>query len=132
MYCTSTQKRYWTFANEETLKEIRQETNKRFVQRFGEGMNVSMVDENVNYCWSNHLHNDTEFVLLQQDQKKREYFLTPDEERIILSYFEGTLKDFCYKFQPPMPKNVVGTAFHYFKRFYLYRSVMDYHPKEIL
>lgn len=31
-----------------------------------------------------------------------------------------------------MPKCVTGTAFHYFKRFYLYNSPMDYHPKEIL
>lgn len=31
-----------------------------------------------------------------------------------------------------MPKCVVGTAFTYFKRFYLHRSTMDYHPKEIL
>lgn len=31
-----------------------------------------------------------------------------------------------------MPRPVVGAAFHYFKRFYLHNSVMDYHPKEML
>ena len=31
-----------------------------------------------------------------------------------------------------MPHNVKGTALHYFRRFYLNNSVMDYHPKEIL
>ena len=31
-----------------------------------------------------------------------------------------------------MPPYVLGTAFHYFKRFYLYNSTMNYHPKEIL
>ncbi|CAG7816308.1 unnamed protein product [Allacma fusca] len=66
------------------------------------------------------------------ESAKRAYFLTTDEEKIMLNYFEGHLKDFCSKFSPPMPKNVVGTACAYFKRFYLYNSVMDYHPKEIL
>jgi len=31
-----------------------------------------------------------------------------------------------------MPRATVATALHYFKRFYLRNSVMDYHPKEIL
>ena len=34
-------------------------------------------------------------------------------------------------FQPPMPKAVKGTSLQYFKRFYLYNSIMDYHPKVI-
>lgn len=31
-----------------------------------------------------------------------------------------------------MPKCVFGTAFHYFKRFYLNNTPMNYHPKEIM
>lgn len=31
-----------------------------------------------------------------------------------------------------MPRATIATALHYFKRFYLRNSVMDYHPKEIL
>ncbi|CAG2116227.1 unnamed protein product, partial [Medioppia subpectinata] len=42
------------------------------------------------------------------------------------------LRDFCRKFSPPMPKSVIGTAFQYFKRFYLNNSVMDFHPKHII
>lgn len=42
------------------------------------------------------------------------------------------MRDFCRRFEPVMPKCVIGTAFHYFKRFYLNNSAMDYHPKEIL
>ena len=59
-------------------------------------------------------------------------FLTFEESEIILRFFERKLADFCNKFRPPMPRNVFGTALQYFKRFYLYNSVMDYHPKEIL
>ena len=59
-------------------------------------------------------------------------FLTFEESEIILRFFERKLADFCNKFRPPMPRNVFGTALQYFKRFYLFNSVMDYHPKEIL
>ncbi|XP_022258609.1 cyclin-H-like [Limulus polyphemus] len=59
-------------------------------------------------------------------------FLTPAEERMLCKQFEWMLRDFCKKFQPPMPRSVVGTSFNYFKRFYLHNSVMDYHPKHIM
>lgn len=51
---------------------------------------------------------------------------------MILKNYELHLIEFCKRFEPTMPKVVVGTAFQYFKRFYLHRSSMDYHPKEIL
>lgn len=50
----------------------------------------------------------------------------------MLRRYELHLRDFCKRFQPPMPRAVVGTAFHYFKRFYINNSVMNYHPKEIM
>lgn len=46
--------------------------------------------------------------------------------------YEVHLKDFGKKFLPAMPWTTIATALHYFKRFYLRKSVMDYHPKEIL
>ena len=42
------------------------------------------------------------------------------------------MEKLCDSFKPPMPNYVKGTAFHYFRRFYLNNSVMDFHPKEIL
>lgn len=48
------------------------------------------------------------------------------------------LREFCFQFRDPrdnrikMPLSVTCTATHYFCRFYLYNSVMDYHPKEIM
>lgn len=71
-------------------------------------------------------------MLIQQDAQKLSFFLTPEEERLLLRNYELHMKEFCRRFEPPMPKCIVGTAFHYFKRFYLYNSPMDYHPKEIL
>ena len=65
-------------------------------------------------------------------QNQSTTFLTFDESELIQKFFERKLFDFCVKFRPHMPKNVIGTALQYFKRFYLTNSVMDYHPKEIL
>ena len=59
-------------------------------------------------------------------------FLSHSDSELLLDFFERKLLDFCLKFKPPMPRSVIGTTFHYFKRFYLNNSVMDYHPKEIL
>lgn len=51
---------------------------------------------------------------------------------MLLKKYEIHLREFCKRFQPPMPRYAMGTAFHYFKRFYLNNSVMNYHPKEIM
>jgi len=106
MFPTSSQKKNWTFADEDTLAKFRRRTNQEFIQRY------APPDMN--------------------EQQLRDYFLTPEEERSLCRSYEVYLRDFCTKFQPPMPNYVAGTAFHYFKRFYLFNSVMDYHPREIL
>lgn len=103
MYPVSSQKKFWTFKSEQELRELRAKHNNAFVAQHGDEI-----------------------------EQPEEYFLTKDEERMILRQYELQLKEFCKRFEPPMPKCVVGTAFHYFKRFYVYNSPMDYHPKEIL
>ncbi|CAG0900055.1 unnamed protein product [Cyprideis torosa] len=72
---------------------------------------------------------NAEYIKEHQDGTAK---LTANEEALLLRNWEINLRDFCRRFQPPMPRYVMGTAFHYFKRFYLHCSVMDYHPKEIL
>ena len=61
-----------------------------------------------------------------------DFFLTPENETEIESFFSIKMAGLCETFKPPMPHYVKGTAFHYFRRFYLNNSVMDFHPKEIL
>jgi len=105
MYPVSSQKRSWTFANEGQLMDFRVEQNNKYIENHEEEA---------------------------QGRDLEEHFLTPTEERLLLKQYEIYLFDFCRRFDPPMPKCVVGTAFHYFKRFYLNNTPMDYHPKEIL
>lgn len=104
MFPTSTQKKNWTFADESELQKLREEANKKYVEAYGKEL----------------------------EESKRADLLTASEERIVLHKYELQLREFCRKFVPPMPRAVTGTAFHYFKRFYLNNSVMNYHPKEIL
>ncbi|KAJ0172045.1 hypothetical protein K1T71_012018 [Dendrolimus kikuchii] len=105
MFSTSTQRKFWTFSDENEVARLREKHNLGFISKHG-----AHIDEYQRY----------------------NYFLSPEEERLLLKQYELHLKEFCRRFSPPMPKGVVGTAFHYFKRFYLYNSTMDYHPKEIL
>lgn len=80
---------------------------------------------------SNTWYNYKCFITTQLEEKE-EHFLSHAEERTLLRFYELQLRDFCRRFNPPMPRATVATALHYFKRFYLRNSVMDYHPKEIL
>ncbi|KAL0273216.1 UNVERIFIED_CONTAM: hypothetical protein PYX00_005945 [Menopon gallinae] len=105
MYPVSSQKKNWTFSSEEEIESLRRAANKRFLDRFGGD---------------------------KTEEEKKLFFLTAEEEFIILKGSELILREFCRKFSPPMPKSVIGTSYHYFKRFYINNSVMDYHPKEIL
>jgi len=102
MFPESTQALYWMFENQTVVEEIRAKTNRKYIE--------------------NH----------RGDLEDVSKFLTQEEEWDVVFYFLVNLGDFCRKFVPPMPRYVVGTSFHYFKRFYLNNSVMDHHPREIL
>ncbi|XP_046678790.1 cyclin-H [Homalodisca vitripennis] len=102
MFSNSTQRKYWTFSDENELQRLRDEANQKYTKAH------------------------------KMKEGEEWLFLSSAEERVLLLHYQLQLRDFCRKFQPAMPRAVAGTAFHYFKRFYLNNSVMDYHPKEIL
>ncbi|KAK8725572.1 hypothetical protein OTU49_010624 [Cherax quadricarinatus] len=111
MYGSSTQYQNWTFKDEHELVKLRIQANSDFIEKFG--INMTSVE-------------------------RAKHFLTIEEEHLMVRSYEHSLRDFCKKFRDPrdarirMLPSVTTTAQHYFKRFYLYNSVMDYHPKEIL
>lgn len=74
MYHQSSQKKFWTFANEQDIQEIRVNQNQNFIdQNNGAGL---------------------------QKQQIQSYFLTSEEEYMMFRYYEVKLRDFCMKFQP--------------------------------
>lgn len=105
MFANSTQLKYWTFCGTTELSRLREEANKKYISKHAADF---------------------------EESHQAGFFLTAQEERLIVRHYEYVLKDFCENFQPFMPKFLMATAMMYFKRFYLHNSVMDYHPKYIV
>ncbi|KAL8562031.1 hypothetical protein ACOMHN_031802 [Nucella lapillus] len=105
MFATSSQLKYWTFSGETELTQLRQESNQDYIQTHGTKLT---------------------------EQERVKHFLSPNEERQLLRQFEYVLKEFYYKFNPPLPKCILGTSLAFFKRFWINNSAMDYHPKDIM
>eukprot|EP01137_Pigoraptor_chileana_P017881 Opistho-2@76553 len=105
----STQKTHWTFASETELDSIR-----------------ALANQNAK---------DAIFVVFYERRDLKsptlEEYLTPQEERLLCSFYEHKLQDVCSVLQRP-PPTVMSTAMTYFRRFYLRNSVMNYHPKDIM
>ncbi|XP_019646824.1 PREDICTED: cyclin-H-like [Branchiostoma belcheri] len=102
MFYSSTQRRSWTFSGADELAKLRCHANQNVRERHQAG---------------------------GRDCSK---LLTPEEELLVCQYYHGRLRDFCVKFNPPMPKSVMATASAYFKRVYLQNSVMEHHPKIVM
>lgn len=120
MFHSSTQKQHWMFKDEEELGEIRSQAN-------------------LSFC---------------EEQKPGVAVLVPSEELQLLRYYQKKLVELCNLYAPPkwlpLPRTALvrelcsiaactitssdisqTTAVTYFKRFYLYTSVMEYHPQDI-
>ncbi|KAM9331310.1 cyclin-H [Gastrophryne carolinensis] len=104
MYHSSTQKKFWTFPNEDELHRLRAQANSRWRARVRGTGQVQLYDI---------------------------FNVEPQEELIICKHYERKLLDFYNVFKPAMPKSVLGTACMYFKRFFLNNSVMEHHPRII-
>ncbi|XP_014246089.1 cyclin-H [Cimex lectularius] len=104
MFPTSSQKKNWMFKDEGELQTLRAAANRNYIETYQDKL----------------------------EPAAKQAMLNMEEERTLLKFYELQMRDLCRRFQPPMPRAVIGTAFHYFKRFYVNNSVMDYHPKEIL
>ena len=103
MYHSSTQRKHWTFRDEDDLMNIRQEVNAAYCRGYMENFPA----------------------------KKDVVFLSVEEESSLTKYYQMVLIEVCGKFQPSLPSAVTATAVSYLKRFYLKTSVMDHPPKEM-
>uniref|UniRef100_A0A087XAI9 Cyclin-H n=1 Tax=Poecilia formosa TaxID=48698 RepID=A0A087XAI9_POEFO len=105
MFHNSSQKKFWTFKNEDELEQMRYMANEKFRRKALESGKPGIGDFK---------------------------FLDRHEEDALFRHYERRLLDFCNAFKPAMPKSVVGTAIMYFRRFYLNNSIMEYHPRIIM
>ncbi|XP_002166346.1 cyclin-H [Hydra vulgaris] len=102
MFHTSSQRKHWIFESIDKINSNRAASNNNFIE----------------------MHRKL------KPNAKIEY-LNPNEEKLLLTYYTQFVFNICRRFKPPVPLSLIGTSLSYFKRFYLYTSVMEFHPKDI-
>ncbi|ORY00404.1 cyclin-like protein [Basidiobolus meristosporus CBS 931.73] len=111
LYEQSSQYRSWRFS-EKQLQEIRQISNQASIERV-----------------KTNLEEAKQLGDSQQSNGQTNY-LNVQDEMALVGFYETKVRDFCKAFQ--FPNKVKATAITYMKRFFLYNTVMDYHPKTIM
>ncbi|KAK9701388.1 hypothetical protein K7432_011739 [Basidiobolus ranarum] len=112
LYEQSSQYRDWRFS-EKQLQEIRQQSNQASIER------VKTNLEEAKQLGDN-----------PQTNSEQTNYLNVNDELALVGFYETKVRDFCKAFQ--FPNKVKATAITYMKRFFLYNTVMDYHPKTIM
>jgi cyclin H len=101
MFHDSTQRKHWLFDNPQDIRRKRENLNRTYRDKAREVLPA--ITE----------------------------YLSVEEECKLVNEYVRKLLELCSSFQPPVPHSTIATAVHYLKRFYLLRSVMDYHPRDI-
>jgi hypothetical protein len=57
-------------------------------------------------------------------------YLEPADELLLIRYYSSTIPRTCAGFG--FPEGIEATATSYFKRFYLWNTTMDYHPRKVM
>lgn len=65
--------------------------------------------------------------LMKDEQRRQGEYVSPEEELALCRYYEQQIPRMCAKHQ--LGDVLAHRAIAFMKRFYLSRSVMDYHPK---
>ncbi|OQV18620.1 putative Cyclin-H [Hypsibius exemplaris] len=138
MYHSSTQRKFWTFANEAELMSHRRDAHRRFIQQRIDQRDCVAV-RRVAQALADDLSSGTldamsslEDHLHPENPRVAGEFLTLDEENELRRFYQSLLRDFCSKFTPEMPKSTIATAFAFFQRAYVNESVMHLHPKHMM
>jgi len=115
LYEQTSQFRHWIFTKEE-LNDIREEVNR---------VVIAEVEKNIKREWEyqKQINNNIEPL-------KPINFMTADDQKTLALFYETKFFDYCRVFKFNI--NVLATSIVYFKRFYLYCSMMQYAPKNIL
>ncbi|XP_063674546.1 cyclin-H-like [Bolinopsis microptera] len=67
------------------------------------------------------------------NQECSEFFISPEDERLLCRKFERELLRFCNVFEePPLFRSIKCTAMNFLKRFYLKHSAMEFYPQNVM
>lgn len=127
IYEESSQYQHWRFSPEQ-LWDIRNKTTEAAINRVKRNVQEEMVkktfESNLNMC----LYINQEAT--SEDQTEKREYLSAKEELQLCQFFEKQIQLMSKPLK--LSDMVMATAVIYMKRFYLYNTVMDYHPKDIL
>ena len=89
--------------------------------------------ESIDKITSTQIASNKNFIEMHQklDPNSISDYLDHNEEKLLQTFYAQFVFNICRRFKPSVPLSVIGTALSYFKRFYLYTSVMEFHPKDI-
>ncbi|KAI8370472.1 cyclin-like protein [Radiomyces spectabilis] len=110
VYQESSQYRHWRFSPEQ-IWDIRRSRTTSAVDRVRKNVQEDMVTN------QRHVPENTQY-------------LTVDEEMALCRFYEKQLQGICKHLK--FTEMVMATAVIYMKRFFLYNTAMDYHPKDVL
>lgn len=99
MYQTSTSLRFWT-RSEQDLFEQRNHRHAEFIRVHGAHLDVNI------YLLLVDLATTTNYQF--QNKQSQQFFLSTYEESLLLRQYELQLREFCRRFEPPMPKFAIG------------------------
>lgn len=123
LYRRSTQYRLWSFLPDDLLeKQLK-------ANQIGQDYATKKFHETYNAI---KLENEEVFAQHPQELAPSQLLnlISVDEEIKFIQYYSNMIVKLSAIFQ--MPTQVKATAISLFKKFYLYNSVMEYHPKNIL
>lgn len=124
MYHSSTQRMFWTFANEEELQSHRKAAHRRFVQERLDHIDCTAAKSLIAEPSATSLTPDSSSVIAA--------FLTLDDEAELCRFYQTMLRDFCSKLKPTLPRSTIATGFALFQRAYVNESAMRLHPKHMM
>ncbi|KAL1917324.1 uncharacterized protein VTP21DRAFT_4980 [Calcarisporiella thermophila] len=110
LYEQCTQYRNWRFSWSE-LEDVRRSTNAHAI----ETIRTNIIEER---------------NLSGNNQSEEVEYLTADDELALCRFYELKCRDLSRHFR--FHDEVMATAILYMKRFYLYNTVMDYNPKDVM
>ncbi len=102
MFHSTTHYKHWIFADEEELSLRRVKANESFISECEDKLQANNVRIGAFSAFFS-LINSTSFSSWQDNIP----YLKVDEEANLVNFYLSILIDFCCKFKPPMPKNVI-------------------------
>ncbi|CDZ98165.1 Cdk activating kinase (CAK)/RNA polymerase II transcription initiation/nucleotide excision repair factor TFIIH/TFIIK, cyclin H subunit [Phaffia rhodozyma] len=125
LYEESSQFKHWRFSRSK-LDELRSALNERSIQIVRENLEEEEKARASTSTDTNEVDNPIKPAALAVDTQ----YLSTEDESLLVSFYISSIPKTCAGFG--LPEVVEATAISYLKRFYLWNTCMDYHPRKVM